>query len=112
MLNFNQVADVLEKVATLLDTQEATKQAALKSEKKAYVEKLATKYVETTGEELPENIQEKLASSDEEVVEFLRSTIEKNSEALQPLGGPSLGNKTARNSVAAAEERFLDWITS
>jgi len=122
MIDFNRLATVLEKTADLLDAQEHEKTAAARQERRQVTHALAEKYATATGEELSENILEKLANSDVDLVsafQKLASRIDANA-APEDLGEPGdlpdsepvyMTKKAALEArEKAAEDRFLSWI--
>lgn len=112
-----RVANVLEKAAEYVDAIENNRVAEVRAAKEAKIQDLSDKYAAATGEDLPDSIKEKLATSDKDVLEFLRMTVEKNAGEVPALGGPSNTNDskvptTIKEAAAAADDRFIDWINS
>lgn len=117
MLDLVKVANVLDAAAEHLDAIESEKVSSAHAERQARIDTLAAKYAEATGEELPDSIRKKLASSDKDVVELVNSMIEKQAGAVEALGGPSsrgdgAAPTTVKEAAEQAEERFLYWINS
>lgn len=113
----HKVADVLEKTAAFIDGQEADKQAAVKIERANSIKALAQKFAEATGDELPEDVLQKLASSDEDVLSTVSRLVEKTGSAVESMGSSS--DKTAgaqpttkRERAQAAYENFGTFINS
>lgn len=120
MLNIEflqKVATVLEAAAAHIDAAEAAKIAAVEAEKQTIINTLASKYAEATGEEMPDNVRNKLANADGDVVDLVKSMIEKQASNVDSLGAPSTkkdGNVvlTKKEAAVAAEERFGNWLIS
>lgn len=112
-----KVAAACEAAATHLDALEAEKLAAVGAERQSTIDKLATKYSEATGDEMPETIRKKLAESDADVVQLLNSMVDKHAGQVETLGGASSldDDRTPTTKKEAAEDadaRFLNWIQS
>ena len=117
MLDLVKVANVHDAAAEHLDAIESEKISSACAERQTRIDTLASKYAETTGEELPDSIRKKLASSDKDVVELVNSMIEKQAGTVEALGGPSSrGDNSApttiKEAAEQAEERFLSRINS
>jgi hypothetical protein len=117
MLDLTKVANVLDAAAEHLDAIESEKVSSAHAERQTRVDTLAAKYAEATGEELPDSIRKKLASSDKDVVEWVNSMIEKQAGAVEALGSPSSRGDgaapvTVKESADQAEARFGEWIVS
>lgn len=117
MLDLMKVARVLEAAADHFDAVEAAKVAADQHERQSQISKLATVYAETTGEEMPETIRQKLAASDKDIVSLVNSMVQKHAGRVESLGSPSdLDDEpqvyTKKEASAAAEDKFLNWIVS
>lgn len=116
MLDLVKVANVLDAAADCLDAAEHEKLSAAHSARTAQINALADKYAEATGEEMPDAIRQKLAHSDKDVVELLQSMVTKQAGHPEALGGPSNEDDdaplTKKEAADAADDRFLNWITS
>lgn len=117
MLDLQKVASVIEAAADHFDAIEDEKVSSVRAERQVQIDKLATTYAEATGEELPENIRQKLASSDSDVVELLKSMAEKHAGRVEPMGGPSDRDEereptSVKEAAEHAGDRFLNWIVS
>ena len=116
MINYNDIADVLESVAAYVDEIEYEKRASENSEREKRISKIAERYESATGEEVPENIKSKLASLDRDTLDHLLKVAQNNSdEAVTSLGGPGgtidrPAPATIKEAAAQAEDRFLSWI--
>jgi len=111
------VAEVLEKTAAYVDEIENREKTALRDARNAQITELSDKYAAATGEELPDTLRQKLATSDKDVLELLRQTVEKTAGEVPALGGPSQRNdssapSTVKEAADAAEDRFVNWIVS
>ena len=117
MLDLVKVANVLDAAAEHLDAIESEKVSSANAARQATIDTLAAKYAEATGEEMPEAIRKKLASSDKDVVELVNSMVTKQASAVDTLGGPSTRSDntapaTVEEAVKQAEDRFGEWINS
>lgn len=123
-MNYDHLANVLEKTADLLDAQEQEKTAAAREERQKVVTAFAEKYAAATGEELSDHVIEKLAASDVDLVgafNKLASRVDSNTEP-EDLGEPGdmpdaepvfMTKKAAVEAQnQAADDRLLSWIMS
>ena len=116
-MNLAKVADVLDAAADHFDALENEKVSAVQAERQAQIDKLASTYAEATGEEMPESIRQKLASSDKDIVSLLNSMVEKQAGKVESLGGPSdkdddVAPSSVKEAAEQADDRFLKWIVS
>jgi len=116
---FRRVATVLEKAAEVIDVAEAEKTAAVKQAREGALKVVSERFTELTGEELPDAVLSKLASSDEDVLAAVQRLVEKtasqtNVEPLGSSGGESLGGQpmTKKEARQAAWDRFGQWAVS
>lgn len=122
MINFEQLATVLEKTADFLDAQEHEKTAAAQEQRRQMVTALTEQYASATGEDLSPDLVEKLASSDVDLVgafQKLASRVDRDN-APDDLGEPGdipddepvyMTKKAAVEArQKAADDRFLSWI--
>lgn len=123
-MDFNRLADVLEKTANYLDNQEAEKTAAAQDARRQLVNEFSERYTAATGEDLSEQIVEKLAASDENLLALfqkLAARIESNTnEAPDDLGEPgdmpdsdpvyTTKKAALAANVKSAEDNFLGFI--
>lgn len=113
-----KVAEVLEAAASHIDTTEAEKIAAVTAQKQSIINSLASKYAEATGEDIPDDLRSKLANSDGDVVDLMKSILEKQSTQMESLGHASAKDdddalpSTTKEASEKADERFLNWLTS
>ena len=111
-----KVAEVLEESAKVLDAHEAEKTAAVNNAREAAAKAVAAKYAETTGEELPEDVLTKLASSDSDVLSTVQKLIEKTG-AVESMGRSSEQPATTvpsnkKEAAQAAWDTFGNFINS
>lgn len=112
-----KVADVLEKTAAYVDAHESDKTAAQRKSREEALKVVSGKYAEATGEDLPEDVLSKLASSDEEVLSTVQKMVEKASGVVESLGRSSdkqgsYKPATKAESLSAAWDRFGSFIVS
>jgi|MudIll2142460700_1097286.scaffolds.fasta_scaffold00003_140 hypothetical protein len=119
----NQVADLLEKVAVHLDEEEAARKEAQRAERRKVANRLSEKIAASTGEALPDDLLEKLAASDQDIVDTVVKLAER--QGAQPpdeMGEPGdindratvIRTKTAQAKEAAenADAQFMNWVMS
>lgn len=112
-----KLAAVLDKVADYYDSVEASKTASAHAERKAIVDKIATQYAESEGEELPESVRAKLAHSEQDIVSLLEQLTAKQAGRVEEMGGPSSRRDervplTVKEAADAAWDRFGDWLAN
>ena len=117
MLDLTKVANVLDAAADHFDAIEAEKISSANAECQARIDTLASKYADATGEEMPDSIRKKLASSDKDVVALVNSMIEKQAGTVESMGSPSSRGDgaaplTVKEASEQAEKRFGDWLVS
>lgn len=110
-----KVAEVLELLASHIDSLENEKAASVAAEKSSIITALADKYAAATGETLPDEVKNKLAAVDGDVVTLVNSLIEKSAGTVDSLGGPSEVQDetmplTKKEAAVKAEDQFLNWI--
>ena len=121
-------ADVLEKLADVIDADEQVRTQQLRAERHQLAQRIGEKYAEVTGEDLAPTAIEKIASSDQDLVAVFQKLAERapSGEAPEGMGAatdrddddktPPSSTTRFRNSrekQAAAEDagqRFLNWI--
>lgn len=111
-----KVADVIDQTAAFIDGQESAKQLAVKTARDSAVKAFAVKFAEATGDDLPEDVLQKLAASDEDVLTTVSRLVEKTG-AVESLGSSSdkTGSavpQTKKERVAAAYDNFGNFINS
>ena len=116
MVDFNDIADVLDSVATYVDEIEHEKQASETEARETRVSKIAENYEVATGEEVPSRIKQKLAGLDQDALDTLLKVAQNNNvETVTSLGGPGGATDhtratTVKEAASQAEDRFLGWI--
>lgn len=98
-----KIANVLEQAAAYVDAQEAEKQNAIKVARDRSIKELASKFSQATGEDLPEDVIAKLASSDEDVLTTVSRLVEKTGSPVESLGHSS--EKTGSHHPTSKKER-------
>lgn len=124
MINYEQLATVLEKTADFLDAQEHEKTAATRDERHKVITAFAEKYATATGEDLSDNVINKLASSDVDLVgafQKLASRVDADT-APEDLGEPGdmpdaepvymTKKAEVEAQIQAADDRFLNFLMS
>lgn len=121
-MNYEQIATVLEKTADYLDAQENEKTAAVHTERRKMISAFAEKYAAATGEDLSDNVMDKLAASDVDLVgafQKLAARVDTDTAPEDlgepgdlPDGEPVYTTKKAALEAhkEASESRFLNWI--
>lgn len=120
-MNFKQrlldVAEVLEKTAAYIEAQEAEQLCKQRKDKDAKARVLSEKISSVVGEPLDEDTVEKLSELSPEMSNILQQLT--GGDTVDSLGGPSATVKTAgvRNNVssdtvAIANTRFIDWLST
>lgn len=112
-----KVATVLEQAATVIDTHESEKAAAVKLAREVAFKSMADKFMEATGEELPAEVAEKLASSDEDVITTVKQLLDKTAGSVgtvESLGRSSEKSASKqptnkREAAQAAWDRFGEY---
>jgi hypothetical protein len=112
-----QIANVLEKTAHVLDANDAEKQAAVKTARDRSVKELSVKFRDATGDDLPEDVLQKLAASDEDVLSTVTKLVEKSGSAVEALGSSSEKTggavpQTKAERAQAAYDSFGHFINS
>lgn len=117
VLNLLKVADVFDAAAAHIDVLETEKRSSVHAEKKAKVDELASKFAAATGDEISDEMRAKLAAADGDVVALFKQLAEKNAGTVESLGAASDREDGTREvtsvkeASAAADERFLTWVT-
>jgi hypothetical protein len=110
-----EVANVLEKLATYIETMESAKTAEIQAERTSVAKELAAKISSVTGETMDDETVDKLARADKDILITLgKLANETNSESL---GGPAEKRNpnaamTSKEASAAADENLLNFILS
>ena len=116
-MNYQAIAEVLNSVADYVDDIEYQKQAADTEAKNTRINKLASKYEASTGQQIADDTKSKLAALDQETLDqLLKVANNNNSENLESLGGPGdiTDNNgtplTTKEAAVRADKDFLSWI--
>lgn len=110
-------AEVLEKAAHYLDAIEQDRESAVKAEKVKVANDLKSKFQSLLGEEFDENMINKLANADNDVVALFNKVANTVHDSAS-LGGPSevndtpTGPLTKEEQMKLANDRFEAWLTS
>jgi hypothetical protein len=117
-------ADVLEKVAAYIDQDVQARHEAVQAERLRIATELREKVATATGEDLPAEVIDKIASADPSVVDAFTKLAERQyNEPPEEMGaGQNLGDddnavpltKTAQQAEAVDRqgEAFVDWVMS
>jgi hypothetical protein len=123
-VDLEKLATVLEKTADYLDAQEHEKTAAAQNERRQVVDSFAEKYASATGEELSDDVLNKLTNSDLDLVDTFQKLAARidggnapddmGEPGDLPDGDPIYSNKkeAAAAQQQAAGDKFLSWIMS
>lgn len=112
-----KVADVLDQAAAFVDGQDHEKQAAVKMARDHTIKDLAAQYTAATGDDLPDDVLEKLAASDEDILTTVSKLVAK-SGAVESLGtssdktGSDHQPQSKAERVRAAYDNFGNFINS
>lgn len=118
MMNLRKVANVLDAAAAYVDAVEREKDAAVQSARMSRVDKVASAHASAHGEEIPEDIRQKLAGTDPAVLSYVEGVLAKQASVVDSLGSPSSipGDDDQPTSVKeaadAAGQRFFNWLVS
>lgn len=114
-----KVANVLDEAAKVIDNAEAEKTAAVKTAREAALKNISDRYTEATGEEIPQEVFDKISSSGEDVLSTVKHLLEKTAgstgvESLGRSGEKSAAKQpsTKKEAADAAYERFGNFIIS
>lgn len=116
-INFGDVANVLDAVANYVDGIEHEKTAAVSAARQERINKLASNYETATGEAIPTETRDKLASVELDVLDQLLKVANNTGDSPDSLGGPAEITdtpqpKTVKEAAAQADDNFLNWIVS
>lgn len=119
-----QTANALEKLAEHLDQEEVARQDTARAERLKVARALGEKVAQVTGETLPDAVLEKIASSDQGVVEAFAKLAERHAETPpDDLGessdirdgdaaAPASRAEQVKEASAQADDQFLNWVMS
>ena len=115
-MNLRKVAVVFDKMADFVEAVEGEKLAAAESARRARVDKVASAHMTAHGEDIPDDIRRKLASTDPSVLSYVEGLLHKQAATVEPLGAPAdIEDTVPSNTKQAADdafERFGKWILS
>lgn len=106
----NQIANVIEKLADLLEADERAKIAALEQQKEALAQSVVTQVTDLLGDRLDQDTAQKLAQNDTALRVLEQLTQKKVAE----LGGPAVSQKkpeASKDTVKEASKREHDAFT-
>lgn len=113
----HMTADVLDKMANYIDAVEKEAESTKLSEKTKAANNIVTVLQDIAGESITDGIVEKIAKTDNDVVDLL-SKIASTIQDADSLGGPSersgvpAGPLSSKDQVKLAEDRLLSWLMS
>ncbi len=115
--NLRKVAAVLDAAAQYVDCVEREKLAAIASERQGRVDKVASAHAAAHGEEIPDDIRQKLAAADPSVLSYVEGVLAKNAGVVDSLGSPAnLADddppQTVKEAADAAGDKLVSWILS
>lgn len=117
-MNLRKVAAVLDAAAQYVDCVEREKLAAVASERQGRVDKVASAHAAALGEEIPDEIRQKLAAADPALLNYVEGVLAKNAGVVDALGAPASpadGDDqptTTKEAADQADKRFLSWLVS
>jgi len=111
----DDIANLLEATADYVDGIESTKFAADKTAREARIGTLAGRYESSTGESIPANMKEKLATLDVDTLDQLLKVAHNSSDSPASLGEPAdqddvVVPRTIKEAAVQADDHFLSWI--
>lgn len=107
----NDVADLLEKVADYIETVEGNAYRRRHNEAQAKVAAVAAAISEATGEPVTEALREKLAQTDENILDLLLKQAQATGGSPDSLGGPAEIDNTKTASQEDPDERFVRYFS-
>lgn len=117
MADLNKIAAVLDAMADYVEQQEREKRSAVQKARNKRIDKIAAAHVATHGEELPDDVRNKLAKADSDTLDYVEDLLTKQAGVVTPLGAGDSGDsdapaKTVKEAADSADERFVSWIVS
>lgn len=108
-------AEVLEKAAAYIEAVEAEKKASATAARVKKAAEIKAQLSELTGEDLSDDVAEKLASADSDVIAIVEK-LAGSLKAPESLGGPDELEepsvpRNAKEAALAAEDRFTAWLS-
>lgn len=110
MMKHAEVADLLEQVADYIEAIEGDHQRRKQAACAEKVQKVAEAYEESTGEQFPETLRNKLASADDALLDLLVKQARTAGGSPDSLGGPAETDTQQKVASASPEDRFLAWV--
>lgn len=116
-VDLEKVANVLDALANYIDSIEREKLAGVTAEREKLITTIGEKYAAITGEDISDDMLQKLASSDVTLLQMLEKISETKKEDIS-LGSPSDQHdrnsisETKKEAVEAADDQFMNWILS
>ena len=110
-------AEVLEKLATYLDVVEDERQTIALEARRKTASEIRDKLTNLTGGAVDDAVVDKLATSDDAVVELFNK-LAVNLQEADSMGGPGSGSSYSGESLTTveqakqADDRFLAWLQS
>jgi hypothetical protein len=116
-MNLRKVANVFDAMAEYVDAVEREKRASDDSARKTRVDKVASAHVSAHGEEMPDDVRQKLANTDPDVLAYIDGVLAKQAGVVDSLGSPATPAdedqpSTVKEAGDAADKRFLSWLVS
>jgi hypothetical protein len=116
-VNLVKVAKVLDAMAEYIEETERKHASAQSAARKSRLDKIATTHLQAHGEELSDEVRQKLSSTDEATLDVVENLLSKQAGVIAPLGaGAEPDNDTQphniKEAVDAASQRFIDWCNS
>lgn len=116
-MNLRKVANVFDAMAGYVDAVEREKQASVDSARRVRVDKVASAHATAHGEEIPDDIRQKLASTDPAVLTYVEGVLAKQAGVVDSLGFPASNSDddqptSIKEAASAADQRFLNWLVS
>lgn len=117
MANLTKIAAVLDAMADYVDANERAKTSAVETARSARINKIASAHVNVYGEEMPDDVRQKLAKSDDAALDYIEDSLVKQSGAVESLGSGISQTETTiptttKQAAADAGEAFVNWIIS
>ena len=104
-----KAAAVLDAAAEVIDAQERQTRTAVKVARDEALQSLTAQYSHLTGEDLPADVLNKLASSDESVLGAVKQVFSKTAGAVESLGGSGAPAETPKQPTTKKEAAQLAW---
>lgn len=116
MANLAKLATVFDAMADYIEEREREKTSASAIARATRIDKIATMHVSTHGEELPADMRQKLATTDDATLDVVENLLAKQAGIVTSLGAgatsETLPPATTKEAAEAADDRFLSWIVT